>query len=212
MSKNFSLVALAIVGVILSAGIAGSMLQNDWLLMMFIIGAASLVAAVCLFLGLQSRIAMAKFLYSKKEFNRLQKQQEQTWTLKSYRKHYFGCGSIFLIAGIGSLWWYSTSPSITTLLYGIGLSLSGAAQFVTGGAFRESDMHPDALTKKRQIERTHIALISIAPIVIIGMYVLPYVSAISGDPMLNTFGLIFVVFGIVMLPYSLWKVFSRMGR
>ncbi len=212
MSQKRSLIALIIVTCLIAMGLAGSLLHIELLQVAFLLISVFLVVGILTIWQIQSQAKLAKVLYSKKEFDRLQKEQEQTWTMKNYLLYYFGCGIVYSIAGIGLLYVFSTSHAIMPLLFGIGFSLSGLSLIITGSVFRESDMHVDVVTKNKQNKRSRLLLMSIVPIGIIGMYVLPHISTMSGDPMMNTFGLLFAILGIAMLPQSLWKAIPRIAK
>lgn len=212
MFQTRSSVALCIVVVILVTGLAGWFLDNEVLQAAFIV-----IPMVALGIGFRMGKAqnLSNFLgliYSKKEFDRVQS-SAKTWTHKNYLMYYFGYGTVALLGGLGFLYLYSISGSITALLFGLGFTPSGLSSILMGSVFRESDLHSDPKKKAMTVKYARGCLMATPIIVILGMYVLPPSSIFQGElVMMNMFGLLYALIGIASLPVALWRVMSSFRR
>jgi MFS family permease len=212
MSNTRSVIALCIVALIIAIGIAGWLLDNEILQAAFIVLPVILIAVIFGILRLKNQYQFARLLYSKKEFDRVQS-SAKTWTYKNYLMYFFGYGTVALIGGIGFLYLYYISGSITALLFGLGFAPSGLSSILMGSVFKESDMHTDLKKKEMTIKYARMFLMMAPIIVIAGIYLLPTSSIFQGDLiMMNMFGLLIAFLGIASLPLALWRMASALNR
>jgi hypothetical protein len=206
MANRKAIAALSVVIALLVIGVIGWVYDIAFLQVAFIVLSVVIIGIVGTIFQIRIFGGLANKIYNKKEFERL----TRSGGPRSYRDHLihlFGLGSVMFMSGLGFLWLYMVSGSITALLWGGGFALSGASSLIQGCIFREKKI--SAADEKRAMNFLEFVrwLFMLTPaIAIVGTFLLRNSTILGGDlAMMNVFGLLVVTTGLIIFPATLWK-------